>query len=213
MLQDVEHGCASSWKALVGSVVELAASRKTPTLTIEAIYAATSSLAQTLAAQKGRLEAAAAGLPDQPYVSEAADAVDLHLDRAAGLHRQHAQRGAAAGSRRRAPASCPCDRRATSSCGGKIMSASGIVLAPRGRRRGVHRGAVRGRSRFAITGPNTPKAVEALGARPLCEGRVAVEQFDRRQVVGAGVAEDVLGRLRGASRLARRPITIASSPS
>ena len=56
MLQDVEHGRALELEALVGSVVELGRITDTPTPTIEAIYAATSLLAQTLAAQKGRLE-------------------------------------------------------------------------------------------------------------------------------------------------------------
>ena len=57
MLQDVEHGRALELEALVGSVVELGRITGTPTPTIDAIYAATSLLAQTLAAQKGRLEA------------------------------------------------------------------------------------------------------------------------------------------------------------
>ena len=56
MLQDVEHGRALELEALVGSVVELGRITETPTPTIDAIYAATSLLAQTLAVQKGRLE-------------------------------------------------------------------------------------------------------------------------------------------------------------
>lgn len=56
MLQDVEHGRALELEALVGSVVELGRITATPTPTIEAVYAATSLLAQTLAAQKSRLE-------------------------------------------------------------------------------------------------------------------------------------------------------------
>lgn len=56
MLQDVEHGRALELEALVGSVVELGRITETPTPTIDAIYAATSLLARTLAAQKGRLE-------------------------------------------------------------------------------------------------------------------------------------------------------------
>lgn len=56
MLQDVEHGRALELEALVGSVVELGRITGTPTPTIDAIYAATSLLAQTLAVQKGRLE-------------------------------------------------------------------------------------------------------------------------------------------------------------
>ena len=56
MLQDVEHGRALELEALVGSVVELGRITETPTPTIDAIYAATSLLAQTLAAQRGRLE-------------------------------------------------------------------------------------------------------------------------------------------------------------
>ena len=56
MLQDVEHGRALELEALVGSVVELGRITATPTPTIAAVYAATSLLAQTRAAQKGRLE-------------------------------------------------------------------------------------------------------------------------------------------------------------
>ncbi len=56
MLQDVEHGRALELEALVGSVVELGRITETPTPTIQAVYAATSLLAQTLAAQHGRLE-------------------------------------------------------------------------------------------------------------------------------------------------------------
>ena len=56
MLQDVEHGRALELEALVGSVVELGRITATPTPTIEAVYAATSLLAQTLAMPKGRLE-------------------------------------------------------------------------------------------------------------------------------------------------------------
>lgn len=56
MLQDVEHGRALELEALVGSVVELARITETPTPTIDAIYAATSLLSQTLAKQGGRLQ-------------------------------------------------------------------------------------------------------------------------------------------------------------
>jgi 2-dehydropantoate 2-reductase len=56
MLQDVEHGRALELQALVGSVVELARITGTPTPTIDAIYAATALLAQTLADRCGRLE-------------------------------------------------------------------------------------------------------------------------------------------------------------
>ena len=56
MLQDVEHGRALELQALVGSVVELARITDTPTPTIDAIYAATALLGQTLAGQGGRLE-------------------------------------------------------------------------------------------------------------------------------------------------------------
>ena len=56
MLQDVEHGRGLELQALVGSVVELARITKTPTPTIDAIYAATALLANTLAARGGRLE-------------------------------------------------------------------------------------------------------------------------------------------------------------
>lgn len=55
MLQDVEHGRALELEALVGSVVELARITQTPTPTIDAIYAATSLLAHTLAQQQGQL--------------------------------------------------------------------------------------------------------------------------------------------------------------
>jgi 2-dehydropantoate 2-reductase len=55
MLQDVEHGRALELEALVGAVVELGRITATPTPAIEAIYAATSLLAQTLASQGGRL--------------------------------------------------------------------------------------------------------------------------------------------------------------
>ncbi len=55
MLQDVEAGRALELAALVGAVVELGQITGTPTPTIEAIYAATSLLAHTLAQQHGRL--------------------------------------------------------------------------------------------------------------------------------------------------------------
>jgi 2-dehydropantoate 2-reductase len=55
MLQDVEHGRALELEALVGAVVELGGITGTPVPTIQAIYAATSLLAATLAAQRGRL--------------------------------------------------------------------------------------------------------------------------------------------------------------
>ena len=56
MLQDVEQGRGLELQALVGSVVELARITGTPTPTIDAIYAATALLGQTLAARRGRLE-------------------------------------------------------------------------------------------------------------------------------------------------------------
>ena len=56
MLQDVERGRALELQALVGSVVELARITDTPTPTIDAIYAATALLGQTLASRRGRLE-------------------------------------------------------------------------------------------------------------------------------------------------------------
>ena len=56
MLQDVEHGRALELEALVGSVVELGRITATPTPAIDAIYAATRLLGDTLAAQRGRLE-------------------------------------------------------------------------------------------------------------------------------------------------------------
>ena len=55
MLQDVEHGRALELEALVGSVVELGRITGVPTPTIEAVYAATSLLGQTLTQQHGRL--------------------------------------------------------------------------------------------------------------------------------------------------------------
>jgi 2-dehydropantoate 2-reductase len=55
MLVDVEHGRALELEALVGSVVELARITGTPTPNIDAVYAITSLLGKTLAAQKGRL--------------------------------------------------------------------------------------------------------------------------------------------------------------
>jgi 2-dehydropantoate 2-reductase len=55
MLQDVEHGRELELEALVGSVVELGRITNTPTPTIEAVYAATSLLGRSLAAQRGRL--------------------------------------------------------------------------------------------------------------------------------------------------------------
>lgn len=60
MLQDVEHGRALELEALVGSVVELGRIAGVPTPTIEAVYAATSLLGRTLAAQRGRLQLSAA---------------------------------------------------------------------------------------------------------------------------------------------------------
>lgn len=55
MLADVEHGRAIELQALVGSVVELARVTGTPTPHLDAIHAATSLLASTLAAHKGKL--------------------------------------------------------------------------------------------------------------------------------------------------------------
>ncbi len=55
MLQDVEHGRALELQALVGSVIELGRITGTPTPTIEAIHAATSLLAKTLADANARL--------------------------------------------------------------------------------------------------------------------------------------------------------------
>lgn len=55
MLVDVEHGRAIELDALVGSVVELARITGTPTPHLDAIHAATSLLARTLAAQQARL--------------------------------------------------------------------------------------------------------------------------------------------------------------
>jgi 2-dehydropantoate 2-reductase len=55
MLQDVENGRALELEALVGAVVELGRITAVPTPTIGAIYAATTLLGQTLAAQRGRL--------------------------------------------------------------------------------------------------------------------------------------------------------------
>jgi 2-dehydropantoate 2-reductase len=55
MLQDVEAGRALELEALVGAVVELGRITETPTPTIEAIYAVTKLLGQSLQAQGGRL--------------------------------------------------------------------------------------------------------------------------------------------------------------
>ena len=55
MLQDVEHGRALELEALVGSVVELGRITGTPTPNIDAIYAVTRLLGQTLSAERGRL--------------------------------------------------------------------------------------------------------------------------------------------------------------
>jgi 2-dehydropantoate 2-reductase len=55
MLQDVEAGRALELEALVGAVVELGRITETPTPTIEAIYAVTKLLGQTVQAQGGRL--------------------------------------------------------------------------------------------------------------------------------------------------------------
>ncbi len=55
MLQDVEAGRVIEIEALVGSVVELGRITETPTPMIDAIYAATKLLAQTLALHKGRV--------------------------------------------------------------------------------------------------------------------------------------------------------------
>jgi 2-dehydropantoate 2-reductase len=55
MLQDVEAGRALELEALVGAVIELGQITGTPTPHIDAIYAATALLAQTLHAQQGRL--------------------------------------------------------------------------------------------------------------------------------------------------------------
>ena len=56
MLQDVEHGRAIELEALLGSVVELARITGSATPTLDAIYAAASLLARTLAAHRGRLQ-------------------------------------------------------------------------------------------------------------------------------------------------------------
>jgi len=55
MLQDVEHGRALELEALVGAVVELGRITGTPTPHIDAIYAVTRLLGQTLAERHGRL--------------------------------------------------------------------------------------------------------------------------------------------------------------
>jgi 2-dehydropantoate 2-reductase len=59
MLQDVERGRALELEALVGSVLELGRITGTPTPHIEAIYAVTALLAQTLGDQQGRLAVSA----------------------------------------------------------------------------------------------------------------------------------------------------------
>jgi 2-dehydropantoate 2-reductase len=61
MLQDVEAGKAIEIEALVGAVVELGRLTSTPTPYIDAVYACARLLAQTLAAQKGRLAVSAVG--------------------------------------------------------------------------------------------------------------------------------------------------------
>ena len=55
MLQDVEAGRALELEALVGAVIELGRISGTPTPTIEAIYAATSLLSRSMAAQGRKL--------------------------------------------------------------------------------------------------------------------------------------------------------------
>jgi len=55
MLQDVEHGRALELEALVGAVVELGRITETPTPNIDAIYAVTRLLGETLAEHHGRL--------------------------------------------------------------------------------------------------------------------------------------------------------------
>lgn len=61
MLRDVELGRALELEALVGSVVELGRITGTPTPVINAIYAATALLAETLSAAHGRLEVQPSG--------------------------------------------------------------------------------------------------------------------------------------------------------
>ena len=56
MLQDVERGRALELEALLGTVVELARMTRTPTPHIDAVYACSSLLAETLAERRGRLE-------------------------------------------------------------------------------------------------------------------------------------------------------------
>jgi 2-dehydropantoate 2-reductase len=58
MLQDVEAGRQLELDALVKSVIELGEITQVPTPTIKHVYALASLLAQTLAAQKGRLKIA-----------------------------------------------------------------------------------------------------------------------------------------------------------
>jgi 2-dehydropantoate 2-reductase len=55
MLQDVEHGRPLEIEALVGAVIELGRLTDTPTPHIDAVYACTRLLAETLAGAKGRL--------------------------------------------------------------------------------------------------------------------------------------------------------------
>jgi 2-dehydropantoate 2-reductase len=57
MLLDVEHGRALELEALVGAVVELGRITAVPAPTIEALYATTTLLGRTLAAQRARLRA------------------------------------------------------------------------------------------------------------------------------------------------------------
>ncbi len=56
MLQDVENGRALELQALLGAVIELGGITGVPTPTLEAIYAVTSLLSQTLQSQAGRLQ-------------------------------------------------------------------------------------------------------------------------------------------------------------
>jgi 2-dehydropantoate 2-reductase len=53
MLQDIEHGRPLEIEALVGAVIELGRLTGTPTPHIDAVYACTRLLAQTIADAKG----------------------------------------------------------------------------------------------------------------------------------------------------------------
>ena len=62
-------------------------------------------------------------------------------------------------------------------------------------------------------GPERPESVKTLGANPLREIRVLVEDIGGADVVDAGIPENAALSLRYGSLLQTRPITMPSSPS